>query len=385
MVESITAILTSIGFPSPEAFIGLLFMVLAIIGAIIVVITFRPLMEYYPYTYPNARIRARIGSLFNSKQISEITETDSSEEMKNYLRGSKEYAKYIDKFNMEKALDTNLAETSDLLARVTPKTVKPVFEVMLKEWDIKNIKSVLIAKEAKLNEEETMDFLVPYGELKDIQDKLLDANNVQELIIALENTPYAKILEDALPDYNEKGTLLSLEAALDNYYYKELLTKSSSQEDDNTRMLHNYIGTKVDINNLKIILRAKADGLKYEEIHNYAISAGYQLREWKLKELMEAEDLNSVLSSIEGTVYGKIVSEHIPEFNQTNSIAPFEKALDQHERKVADNIFKKKPFGIGPIVGYLNKKEIEIKNLKVISRSKRVSGIPTSEIKDMLL
>ncbi|MDO5850933.1 MAG: V-type ATP synthase subunit C [Methanobacteriaceae archaeon] len=385
MVESITAILTSIGFPSPEAFIGLLFMVLAIIGAIIVVITFRPLMEYYPYTYPNARIRARIGSLFNSKQISEITETDSSEEMKNYLRGSKEYAKYIDKFNMEKALDTNLAETSDLLARVTPKTVKPVFEVMLKEWDIKNIKSVLIAKEAKLNEEETMDFLVPYGELKDIQDKLLDANNVQELIIALENTPYAKILEDALPDYNEKGTLLSLEAALDNYYYKELLTKSSSQEDDNTRMLHNYIGTKVDITNLKIILRAKADGLKYEEIHNYAISAGYQLREWKLKELMEAEDLNSVLSSIEGTVYGKIVSEHIPEFNQTNSIAPFEKALDQHERKVADNIFKKKPFGIGPIVGYLNKKEIEIKNLKVISRSKRVSGIPTSEIKDMLL
>jgi len=385
MEESIMGLINSFGFSSPEAFIALLVMVLAVIGAVVVVITFRPLMEYYPYTYPNARVRAKIGKLFNEKQISELAETETLEEVKNYLRGTRDYAKFVDKYPMEQALDANLAESYDLLAKVAPKTLAPTFDLMLDQWDIKNIKSVLIAKEAKLNEEETRELLVPYGALKDDQDKLIEAETVQELIVALEGTPYAKILEDALPDYNENKTLLTLESALDNYYYEKLLVASSSQEDDNTRMLHSYIGTKVDIANIKIILRAKDDGLPYEKINPYIINKGYHLREWKLKEFMEAEDMNSLLSSIESSEYGKVVADHIPEYNETKSITVFDEALDKYERDMAKNIFRKKPFGVGPIVGYMYKKEIEIKNLKIIARSKKGSAIPSSEIKEMLL
>ncbi|RAP47094.1 MAG: ATP synthase A1 subunit C, partial [Methanosphaera sp. rholeuAM74] len=384
MEESIMGLINSFGFSSPEAFIALLVMVLAVIGAVVVVITFRPLMEYYPYTYPNARVRAKIGKLFNEKQISELAETETLEEVKNYLRGTRDYAKFVDKYPMEQALDANLAESYDLLAKVAPKTLAPTFDLMLDQWDIKNIKSVLIAKEAKLNEEETRELLVPYGALKDDQDKLIEAETVQELIVALEGTPYAKILEDALPDYNENKTLLTLESALDNYYYEKLLVASSSQEDDNTRMLHSYIGTKVDIANIKIILRAKDDGLPYEKINPYIINKGYHLREWKLKEFMEAEDMNSLLSSIESSEYGKVVADHIPEYNETKSITVFDEALDKYERDMAKNIFRKKPFGVGPIVGYMYKKEIEIKNLKIIARSKKGSAIPSSEIKEML-
>ncbi|OED30468.1 V-type ATP synthase subunit C [Methanosphaera sp. WGK6] len=384
MEESITGLITSFGF-SPESFIALLVVVLAVIGAIIVVITFRPLMEYYPYTYPNARVRAKIGKIFNEKQITELAESETLDEVKNYLRGHKDYAKFVDKYPIEQALDANLAETYDLLARIAPKDLKPTFDLMLDQWDIKNIKSVLIAKEAKLNDEETRELLVPYGVLKNQQDKLLEANTVQDLIVALEGTPYSRILEDALPDFNENKTLLTLESALDNYYYERLLAKSASQADDNTRMLHSYIGTKVDIANIKVILRAKADNLTYDQINPYVINSGYQLRDWKLKEFMESEDMNSLLSSIESSEYGSIIVDHIPEFNATQSITVFDEALDTYERKMAENIFKKQPFGVGPIVGFMNKKEIEIKNLKIIARSKKGSAIPSSEIKEMLL
>ncbi|WP_455645047.1 V-type ATP synthase subunit C [Methanosphaera sp.] len=384
MEESITGLITSFGF-SPESFIALLVVVLAVIGAIIVVITFRPLMEYYPYTYPNARVRAKIGKIFNEKQITELAESETLDEVKNYLRGHKDYAKFVDKYPIEQALDANLAETYDLLARIAPKDLKPTFDLMLDQWDIKNIKSVLIAKEAKLNDEETRELLVPYGVLKNQQDKLLEANTVQDLIVALEGTPYSRILEDALPDFNENKTLLTLESALDNYYYERLLAKSASQADDNTRMLHSYIGTKVDIANIKVILRAKADNLAYDQINPYVINSGYQLRDWKLKEFMESEDMNSLLSSIESSEYGSIIVDHIPEFNATQSITVFDEALDTYERNMAENIFKKQPFGVGPIVGFMNKKEIEIKNLKIIARSKKGSAIPSSEIKEMLL
>lgn len=384
MEESITGLISSFGF-SPESFIALLVVVLAVIGAVIVVITFRPLMEYYPYTYPNARVRAKIGKILNDKQITELADSESLDEVKNYLRGQKDYAKFIDKYPIEQALDANLAESYDLLARIAPKDLKPTFDLMLDQWDIKNIKSVLIAKEAKLNDEETRELLVPYGVLKDDQDKLIEADSVQDIIVALEGTPYAKLLEDALPAYNENKTLLTLESALDNYYYERLLAKSASQADDNTRMLHSYVGTKIDISNLKIILRAKADGLTYDQINPYVINSGYQLREWKLKEFMESEDMNSLLSSIESSEYGSIITDHIPEYNSTQSITVFDEALDSYERDMANNIFRKKPFGVGPIIGFMNKKETEIKNLKIIARSKRGPVLPGSEIKEMLL
>lgn len=384
MEESITGLISSFGF-SPESFIALLVVVLAVIGAVIVVITFRPLMEYYPYTYPNARVRAKIGKILNDKQITELADSESLDEVKNYLRGQKDYAKFIDKYPIEQALDANLAESYDLLARIAPKDLKPTFDLMLDQWDIKNIKSVLIAKEAKLNDEETRELLVPYGVLKDDQDKLIEADSVQDIIVALEGTPYAKLLEDALPAYNENKTLLTLESALDNYYYERLLAKSASQADDNTRMLHSYVGTKIDISNIKIILRAKADGLTYDQINPYVINRGYQLREWKLKEFMESEDMNSLLSSIESSEYGSIITDHIPEYNSTQSITVFDEALDSYERDMANNIFRKKPFGVGPIIGFMNKKETEIKNLKIIARSKRGPVLPGSEIKEMLL
>jgi len=384
MEESITGLISSFGF-SPESFIALLVVVLAVIGAVIVVITFRPLMEYYPYTYPNARVRAKIGKILNDKQITELADSESLDEVKNYLRGQKDYAKFIDKYPIEQALDANLAESYDLLARIAPKDLKPTFDLMLDQWDIKNIKSVLIAKEAKLNDEETRELLVPYGVLKDDQDKLIEADSVQDIIVALEGTPYAKLLEDALPAYNENKTLLTLESALDNYYYERLLAKSASQADDNTRMLHSYVGTKIDISNIKIILRAKADGLTYDQINPYVINSGYQLREWKLKEFMESEDMNSLLSSIESSEYGSIITDHIPEYNSTQSITVFDEALDSYERDMANNIFRKKPFGVGPIIGFMNKKETEIKNLKIIARSKRGPVLPGSEIKEMLL
>lgn len=385
MEETITGIITSFGFSSIESFLALLVIVLAIIGAIIVVITFRPLMEYYPYTYPNSRVRAKIGKIFKEKQLTELTETDNLQEFKNYLRGYKDFAGLVDKYPIEQALDVNLAESYDLLDKIAPNDLKPTFDVMLHQWDIKNIKSILIAKEAKLNEEETRELLVPYGSLKDDLSKLIEADSVQDLIVALEGTPYAKVLEDALPDFNENKTLLTLESALDNYYYHRLLEKSANQTDENTRMLHSYVGTQVDIAAIKIILRAKADGLSYDQIKPYVIKRGYELRAWKLKEFMESEDMTSLLSSIESSEYGKVIIEAIPKYNQEGSITVFDEALDAYERKMADNMFKKQPFGVGPIIGFLYKKETEIKNLKIIARSKKGLAIPSSEIKEMLL
>jgi len=117
----------------------------------------------------------------------------------------------------------------------------------------------------------------------------------------------------------------------------------------------------------------------------YIVSDGYQIREWKLKDLMESESVGNVVSSLDGTEYAQILTDALPEYTKTGSVAPMEAALDEKVRQTAKALSVKIPFGIGPIVGFLNKKEKEIRNLKVITRAKREIGFSNSKIKELLV
>ncbi|NLU04787.1 MAG: V-type ATP synthase subunit C [Methanothermobacter sp.] len=384
MADSITTIVTALGFPSIESFIGVLLLGGAIIGAIVVIATIRPILDLFPFAYPNARVRARIGRLLNEKQLSEILETESMEEFKNYLRGLPDYAKYIDRFPIEKALESQLAETYEMVSQIAPASIRDPFRANLKRWDVRNIKSLITAKAAGLSAEETLDLLVPGGEIYEIIEGLADASSVQEVVTGLEGTEYADVLGDALSDYEETGMLLPMEAALDKRFLEGLIRAVGSPSDDNTKMLHTYFGTMVDISNLKIILRAKADGLSYDDISPYIVPHGYQIREWKLKDLMESEDVSGVISGLEGTDYGQMLSEALSEYTSTGSVAVFERVLEDNLNRMARNFAVKKPFGVGPMIGFLSRKEVEVKNLKVIARSKREPGFPEAMVKEML-
>lgn len=384
MADEIATLISSVGL-TPEAFIAFCVIAILVVGAVVVIITSRPILDIYPYLNPSARVRARKGRLFTEKQISEIVETNDVGEVENYLKGVPEYADALDDYPLDKALDVQRANTYDFIARVAPKEVKKPFVVMSKKTDINNIKSLLTAKEVGLTAEETKELLVPCGSLYDELESLVDAESVTDIVTSLDSTEYATALEDALPKYEETKMVLSLESALDKFYLSNLLRSSDVPSDENKQIIFSYVGTQVDIDNLKLIIRAKEDGLDYDTIAPYMLEDGYQLREWKLKDLMESPDVTNVISGLDGTKYSEALTDAIPLYNETGSIYVFEKVLDVYLVNYAKSLSSKKPLGVGPIIGYLSQKENEIKNLKIISRAKREEGFPNSKIMEMLI
>ena len=378
------AAVSALGF-SPETTLVFCVIALLIVGAVVVIITSRPILDIYPYLNPSARVRARTGRLFDEKQISELVETNDVEEVENYLRGSPDYANVLDEYPLDKALDVERANTYDYIARVAPKDVKDPFVIMSKKTDIDNIKSLLTAKEVGLTPDETKELLIPCGSLYGDLTSLVDTDNVTDIVTSLDSTEYATVLEDALPEYEEKHMTLPLEAALDKYYLSNLLRSSDVPSDENKQILYSYVGTQVDVDNLKLILRAKEDGLTYDDISHYILADGYQLREWKLKDLMDSPDVTNVISGLEGTKYASALTDAMPLYNETGSVAVFEKALDAYSSNYSKSLAIKKPLGIGPIIGYLSQKENEIKNLKIIARAKREADFPNSKIMEMLI
>ena len=365
MADGIATLISALGL-TQETFLALL-----VVGAVVVIITSRPILDIYPYLNPSARVRARKGRLFDEKQISEIVETNNVEEVENYLKGVPDYADVLDEYPLDKALDVERANTYDFIARLAPKEVKDPFVIMSKKADIDNIKSLLTAKEVGLNGDETRELLIPCGSLYAQLESLADSENVSDIVTSLDGTEYATALEDALPQYESTNMILPLESALDKYYLGKLLHSSDVPADENRQIMYAYVGTQVDVANLKLIIRAKQDGLDYDAIAPYILEEGYQLREWKLKDLMESPDVTNVVSGLEGTKYAEALTDAMPVYNETGSVAVFEKALDVYASNYAKSLSSKKPLGVGPIIGYLSQKENEIKNLKIIARAKR--------------
>jgi V/A-type H+-transporting ATPase subunit C len=384
MADELTTILEAAGISS-EVFLAILFVVIAVIGIIVVIIFSRPLLEMYPYLLSNAKVRARKGRLFDEKHFSEIIEADDVDDIINYLRGFPDYLEHLENHSVEKSLDIKLAQAYVSLSKIVPEDIGKAFVVLSKKADINNIKSLIAAKEANLTKDETLKLLIPVGRLYDFLEQLVDANNVEDIVARLDGTEYGSVLEDSLSQYEEKGMILPLEFALDKYYMESLLVASSVPDDENSKILHSYIGSKVDITNLKLIIRGKVDGLDYDVISPYLVQNGYQIKEWKLKDLMEAETLPTLINGLEGTDYYSSVNEVVALYNESKSVSIFENALDEYLVGYAKDLSLKKPLGIGPIIGYINEKEKEIKNLKIIVRAKREADFPMSKIQEMLV
>ena len=209
MADGITTLISSLGLTQDTVLVFCILAVL-IVGAVVVIITSRPILDIYPYLNPSARVRARKGRLFDEKQISELVETNDVEEVENYLKGIPEYADVLDEYPLDKALDVERANTYDFVARVAPKDIKDPFVIMSKKSDIDNIKSLLTAKEVGLNPDETRELLIPCGSLYDELESLADVDNVTDVVTSLDNTEYAAVLEDALPQYEDTNMILPL-------------------------------------------------------------------------------------------------------------------------------------------------------------------------------
>ena len=374
------------GLPSN---IFIILMVLAGIAIFMVIVIFliKYLMENAPFAYVNARVRSMESRLLDEHKINELIEAAGMSEFIGFLEDT-DYGQYLsevsnDSIGIEKALNTHLAHVYQTLANISPDKARKILKLFEKKFDVQNIKTLLRAKYVGLDAEETFKLIIPLGTIPENKlRELCETKSIEEVLNGLEGTEYSKILSNELAMYEQTGKLISFELALDKYIL-EGLWKSVGIEGISEDIFKEFVGAMIDIENLKVILRAKSDNLSSEDILNYILNVGYEIAPWKLKELAEAESIEGVISALEGTIYGSIISENLEEYEKTGSVYVFEKALDKHLAEVGRKLSLRQPFGVGPIIGLITSKEQEIKNLKIIIKGK-IEGLSSNQIRELL-
>jgi len=325
-----------------------------------------------PYLYMNARLKAKEGRLITKAQFEDMVSAHSLSEISSLLEatpyGSEMQGIMINNAEtLEEVLKKHRDNLYGEIMGMMPEKVRGAFSYLNRELEANTLKVILRDIHGQMATAHETQELVPTSEFhEETLKRMYESRSIAELLPLLEGTTYESLMEK-LPAYEQTKKLNVIESAVDTIVLTEIWKIISSRED--LSLVHDYFATKIDLMNLKVLLRAKRDRLGWEKIEPFLLPQGTLFQQAKTS-YGEEDDVRGVINSLEGTPFYSPLMEIFPEYEKTSSLVPLEKAVDEFLLSMGLDISVKHPFGVGPLMGFLSLKEAEMRNVRAIAVAK---------------
>jgi len=342
------------------------------------------------YAYACARVKARKSFLLSKDAYSRMLvmdihelgrflgETQYKDEMAQY--GSRHSGANL----VEVAVTRNLAATYSDILSFTTGHLREMVGNYLRRWDTFNVKTVLRGKISKAQPEEISDNLVPAGAFSDeYLRSLVEADGVHEVMEDLVKQPSLKITPELQREVVDAGKLAPLEDHLDRMLYYDLLDVI---EPTNTpeRLLRDFVRREVDVTNLKVLLKLKAEHIPDDRIQKYMIPGGLEFSTDKLRAMSQGEGTDNIVSELEKSSLFEDIKPALERFKADRRLSELTIALDKALIGTSEKFANFYPMSVLPIVNYMIRKKVEVDNIRIIARGKE-SGLPKAVIDELLV
>jgi V/A-type H+-transporting ATPase subunit C len=325
-----------------------------------------------PYLYMNARLKAKEGRLISKAQLEDMVSAHSLSEIASLLEGTP-YGSEMQGLminnaeTVEEVLQKHRTILYGEIMGMMPAKIRDAFSYLNRELEVTTMKSLLRDIHAQKPAEHMGQGLVSTEEFhEETLKRMYESQSIAELVPLLEGTTYEPLLEK-LPSYEQTKLLSGFESELDKIVLTETWKVISSRDD--LSMIHDYFATKIDVMNLKVLLRAKRDRLSWDAIESFLLPQGSLYHHAKTT-FGEEEDVRGLINSLEGKPFYSSLMEVFPEYEKTSSLVPLEKVVDEFLLKMGWDISVKNPFGAGPLMGFLSLKDAEMRNVRAIAIAK---------------
>lgn len=179
------------------------------------------------------------------------------------------------------------------------------------------------------------------------------------------NDVYLDYAKDALNRFRETNNPKYIDMTLDKYYYEKLLEDAEQIGLDD---LTKYTKERIDLINIKTLIRIKAQDASLDDLKDALIDGGYI--ELSKFDDFYAVDINQVVVKLSNENINKYIVNTIDsDKSMDENLLDLEKSIDDHQM---DYSRKAKSMTYGPevLMNYIISKETEIKNLRIILVSK---------------
>lgn len=370
-----------------------LLLLISILGilSIISIFIFRQARRLIPYVGLGAKVSAWEANLISESRLDELSEAPNIEQIFTLLEDT-QYQLYIggvsregeiNVVGIEESFNSFLRDRYAELLEIVPEERKDVVEKTIGIVDLRNLKGIITGISEDVSKEKIENMLVPSPTFpEDKLEMLLQAESLDKLLEYLKESEYYKPLSEALEEkYDEMG-ISSLIRALDKTYYKTLWEDVKGKKAQRS-VLEKIIGAKLDVINIKLILRMKKEETHPEKISEFLVPF-HHLSDEQINNMTVAEDIQSSGEIVTDTFYGPAVQEGLTEFEETGSLFSLEKTLDEEFLRLCRGISVGQPFTLAPALKYIHLTETEVRNLRTITRLK-AEGVEPEDIENNLI
>jgi V/A-type H+-transporting ATPase subunit C len=366
------------------------------------------------YAYTNAKIGALRSRMLTQGEFRSLIEVASVEDMLTLLKGTyvgKEISKLQDAsiLNIEGLLYSSLAQEYERIVHGLRREPKAVMDRLYKKLGGEVVKAILRLKHAGVPPEvirSSYPILTTRDLPEDRIQKMMEAQDVRELVETLKGTDYYKPLSKALPSYTENGSPAVLTSALDSFLYKNLWGAVGALSTRDRAVARELIGKEIDLRNVLAAFRLRGSDVSAAEA--YFIPVRYRVRREVLTAILGLRHLGQITTELPqfgytsliasllkdydslsrelpfGMRYAPASAEAAREYEGIASVLPLEIALRRHMIKLYQRAFRGDRFHIGVPMGHLFLRENEIRNIITALKLKE-AGVEAEKIERMMV
>jgi len=291
---------------------------------------------------------------------------------------------------LETVILRNYAETSQKLVKFSSGNIRKLLLAFSKKLAVLNVKVMLRAVKAQIDVDETLKHIVPVGTLDVNRCRAIleAAKSVEDVIAALPDFEYGRVLPHAVEERGDIEDLALLEVALDKAVYREILETAEKLTGVDQKIAQEVIGIELDAVNVKIILKGKELAVSPEIMKDYLMPTAL-FDEEILDEAVNAVDVKSMMERLSmivefaHPVYKKIFTQVLKESNAP--LSRLEAILDKAPLEMSLSVLKEhnRYYNLGFILAFLNLKWAEVKNLRCIVKGSERKSLP-SQVRKLL-
>lgn len=363
----------------------------AIMIAIVTVVIFfvayyRTVITIASFAYPNAKFKALGTQYVERERVQGLMEASNVQDAlaelmrEGYNQRATGDGGLVD---IETELDRAIARQLLNGYRSLPDGAKPFFRAYLMRVEARHVKDLVRTAATGGDIREAIGSIPPLVHLgADTLGALAEAKDVEELVSALQPTPFGGVLAEAVHMSKDEPVLWEL--ALDRFVLKEMRGSRYRSDIDVSRALASFVGRYADVANIKVAMRTRGCGYPKEALADMLVPFGRELSRWKAEALIEAESIEGVLAELEGTSYGNALRAVASQPGTGGDAFAMERALDAHLLGMAREMSSQDTLTVGPVIHFMLAKEYEARNIRTALRA-MTRGREFGEIEHLLV
>ncbi|MDD5067398.1 MAG: V-type ATPase subunit [bacterium] len=326
------------------------------------------------YAFINAKIRSRIGQIFTEDELEAFRKDSRYQDLINILIEKE----YIPREKIE--LDSSILNVEncffigllDIYRKIirweNEDSIKKFIKILLQRQEVQNLKNLLRIWHRK--DETLLDYIYKKKIINDIPClEIYSAESYEQVLDLMKQTPYYNILLANKSEFENTGSLFSVEAALDRFSFQQIFDNLTLLNKRDADIVKKFYGLEADLTNFSLLFRFKNYyNLDYSTVLGYLIPFGQtEKRDILAEEIFVKEkfsfELFDIFYNIPPYILKDLNQKMVTELNLKDKMMLITDLLNQVISIQMTNTLGHYPFTIGIIIVYFLMKEIEIRNL----------------------